>query len=334
MQRILIVGLGSMGKRRIRNLQKLGFNQIFGYDIRKDRVLETEQKYKIKCFNRIHDALDENPEIMIISTPPHLHMKYAKIAINHKIHFFIELNLIYDHVRRILDELKGKKVIVCASSTMRYHPIVKKLKKLIEKKIIGKIYSIHHYVGHYLPNWHPWENYHDFFVSRKETGGARELVPVELNWLTYVFSDIKSVYGNVGKLSKLDVDIDDFYQIILEFHNGIKGTFNVDVFSIPSAKETKIIGEKGTIICDFIKNQILIQKNNKQKILKINSGKVASGYKGITPSESLYVEEIQGFLDSIQTNKKCSFSLKDELKILKILNKIEKSSKIKKKINI
>lgn len=36
--RFLVVGLGSMGKRRIRNLQELGFNKIVGFDIRKDRT--------------------------------------------------------------------------------------------------------------------------------------------------------------------------------------------------------------------------------------------------------------------------------------------------------
>ena len=51
MNKILIVGLGSMGKRRIRNLQKLGYRQLIGFDLRDDRIIETKKKYKIKCFN-------------------------------------------------------------------------------------------------------------------------------------------------------------------------------------------------------------------------------------------------------------------------------------------
>ncbi|MEX2192342.1 MAG: Gfo/Idh/MocA family oxidoreductase [Nitrosarchaeum sp.] len=334
MNKILIVGLGSMGKRRIRNLQKLGYKQLIGFDLREDRIIETRKKYKIPSFNNFEYALKEKPTIMIIATPPHLHKEYAEIAIKNDIHVFLEVNLLYNHVESILKFSKRKSIVVCPSSTMRYHPVVKKLKILLKQKKIGKIYSIHHHVGHFLPNWHPWENYKDFFVSRKETGGARELVPVELNWLTYVFSDIKSVFANIGKISKLDVDIDDFYQIFLEFKNHIPCTINIDVFSIPSVKETKIIGEKGTIFCDFNKNQIKLDKDNTSKLFKIRSGKVASGYKGITPSETLYEEEIQDFLNSIKKNQKCSFSLTDELRILKILNSIEKSSKLQKKLTI
>jgi len=330
--KILIVGLGSMGKRRIRNLQKLGHTQLLGFDLREDRILETKKKYKITCFNNFENALDEQPSIMIIATPPHLHKEYAKKAIQQNIHVFLEVNLLRNHVQSILKLSEKNSSIVCSSSTMKYHPVVKKLKILIDQKKIGKIYSIHHHVGHFLPNWHPWENYKDFFVSRKETGGARELVPVELIWLTYVFSDIRSIFANVNKISKLDVKIDDNYQTILEFKNNIFCTLNIDVFSIPSVKETKIIGERGTIICNFNKSQIKINTGLGWKLIKLPNGKIASGYKGITPAESLYEEEISDFLKTIKEKKQYSFSLKNELKILKIVETIEKSSKLGRKI--
>ncbi len=321
-----------MGKRRIRNLQKLGYTQFLGFDLREDRILETKKKYKISCFSNFKNALDEKPTIMIIATPPHLHKEYAKKAIEQNIHIFLEVNLLSNHVQSILKFSQKSSSIVCSSNTMRFHPVVKKLKYLIEQRKIGKIYSIHHHVGHFLPNWHPWENYKNFFVSRKETGGARELVPVELNWLTYIFSDIRSVFANVNKISNLDVKIDDNYQTIIEFKNKIQCTLNIDVFSIPSVKETKIIGEKGTILCNFDKSQIKINVGNGWNVISLFKGKVATGYRGITPSESLYEEEILNFLKAIQKKHNYSFSLKNELKILKILDTIEKSSNLGKKI--
>ena len=334
MNKILIVGLGSMGKRRIRNLQKLGYDHLFGFDLRDDRILETKKKYKIKCFNNFKNALNEKPDTMIISTPPHLHKEYAKKAIQQNIHVFLEVNLLYNHVKSILKFSKKSSSIICTSNTMRFHPVVKKLKILVDQKKIGKIYSVHHHVGHFLPNWHPWESYKDFFVSRKETGGAKELVPVELNWLTYIFSDVRSVFANVDKISKLDAKIDDNYQAILEFKDKIFCTLNIDVFSIPSVKETKIIGEKGTMICDFDKSQIRINLGKGWKSISLSRGKVALGYKGITPPESLYEEEILNFLKATQKSKSCSFSLKNELKILKVLDTIEKSSKLGRKIHL
>ncbi len=323
-----------MGKRRIRNLIKIDQKQLLGFDIRQDRATEVRKRFKIQTFTNIKEAISENPNIMIIATPPDQHKQFAQIAIKNNINVFLEVNLIYKDVESILKKMNKKSIVVCSSNTMIFHPIVKKLKKLIEQNSIGKIYSINHNVGHYLPDWHPWEDYRKFFVSRKKTGGARELMPVEMIWLTYLFSDVKSVFANVKKISKLDVQIDDLYQVILEFKNNIFCTLSIDVFAIPSFKETKIIGEKGTILCDFNQGLIKINKGRGWKSIKVKTGKVAPGYKGTTPSESLYEEEIQRFLKAVKKIEPCSFSLKNELKILKLLETIELSSRIGKKIKL
>ena len=53
--KIAIVGLGSMGKRRIRNLQHLQVTDIIGFDLRQDRCDEATNSYGIKTFkNRQH----------------------------------------------------------------------------------------------------------------------------------------------------------------------------------------------------------------------------------------------------------------------------------------
>ena len=44
----LIIGLGSMGKRRVRNLQALGYRNIIGFDMREDRRKEAKEKYGIQ----------------------------------------------------------------------------------------------------------------------------------------------------------------------------------------------------------------------------------------------------------------------------------------------
>ncbi len=200
-----------MGKRRIRNFLKLGYSDIIGFDIRKDRRIETMNKYGIKTFSQLDEALDKKPKLMIISTSPDLHLKYAKIAIEKKINFFTELNMFSKDIEQIIHKMHGKSIVGLPSCTLRFHPVIKKVKELLENNAIGNVLLIHQHIGQYLPNWHPWEDYRKFFVSKRETGGARELLPFELFWLTYLFSDIKSVYAKMNKVSKLDADIDDFY---------------------------------------------------------------------------------------------------------------------------
>ena len=321
-----------MGKRRIRNLLKLKYDDIIGYDALESRRIEVKKNYPITVLSSFRDSLDLKPNIMIISTPPDKHLKYAKIAIKKNIHFFTEVNLLSNHVEKIIQHLQKKSIIASPSYTMHFHPLIKELKKLLIKRIIGKPLIIQHHSGQYLPNWHPWENYKNFFVSKRNTGGAKELMQVELLWLTHLFGDISSVTGNVQKVSKLDADIDDVYQTLVKFRNGILCSMIVDVLSIPSFRETKIVGEKGTIVCNFNEGLIKIYKGNKanEKILKM--GQVAKGYVGSTPPETLYEEELQNFFKAIKQQKNYSYTFRDELKLLCVLDSIKESSKKKKQI--
>ncbi len=90
MQKVLIIGLGSMGKRRVRNLQALGFTHVNGFDMREDRRKEAEQKYTIKTFASFDEAVSQNKyDAFIISVPPHLHHIYMKKAAELSVPFFV-----------------------------------------------------------------------------------------------------------------------------------------------------------------------------------------------------------------------------------------------------
>ena len=101
--KFLVVGLGSMGKRRIRNLKHMQQTEIIGFDTRDDRCSEVTEKYQIKTFTKITDALQENPEAMVISTPPDLHMKYAEIALDNGLHFFTEASVVEDGMEKVIE---------------------------------------------------------------------------------------------------------------------------------------------------------------------------------------------------------------------------------------
>jgi predicted dehydrogenase len=321
-----------MGKRRIRNLHALGHKDVIGFDPRRDRRVESTKKYHVKTYSTIDEALKVKPDAMIISTPPDLHTKYANIAIKNNIHFFTEVNLFSNEIAVLMKKIKNKKIVGEPSCTMIFHPVIKQLKKILENKQVGKILLINHHFGHYLPDWHPWEDYRKFYVSRRKTGAAREIVPFELVWLRYLFPRIKTVYANITKISKLDVDIDDIYQILFELETKILCNITIDVITIPSVKETKIIGEKGTIICNYSSGEVRVNKGKEWIIFKMKMGKVAPGYKGNTAPESLYEEEIQSFIDAIKKKKKYPHTLQDELEILETLDYIENSSKEGRKI--
>src|SRR3546814_6666101 len=58
--KFLVIGLGSMGKRRVRNLRALGEQCVAGFDPRVDRREEAESKYGIATFPSFNERSEEH----------------------------------------------------------------------------------------------------------------------------------------------------------------------------------------------------------------------------------------------------------------------------------
>ncbi len=322
--KFLVVGLGSMGKRRIRNLKHLQQNDVIGFDVREDRCNEVNEKYKIKTYSDITDAIKESPEAMVISTPPDLHMKYAKIAIQNKIHFFTEASVLQEDMEEVIQGIDNSHIIGFASHTMRYHPIILEVKKILKENIIGKPLSFLYHSGQYLPDWHPYEDYRNYYVSKRKTGACREIVPFELVWLIEIFGKINSVCAMKTKVSKLDADIDDIYNVLLDFKNGVQGNFSVDVIARFPYRQLKILGENGVIFADW--SDLIVKYYTKEAgwiIKETDDGIVEKGY---IHGEGMYIQEMKMFLKAIKKESPIPYTFEEDFKILKILEAIEKSS--------
>ena len=326
--KFLIIGLGSMGKRRIRNLQVLNQINIAGFDIKKSRCIESAKKYKIKIYEDFEDAINNfNPDVFIISTPPELHMKYAYIAEKKNIHCFIEASVI--HSQQILElskKIKNTDLVIVPSCTMMYYSSPLMVKKLLDLNIIGKPLNFNYQSGQYLPDWHPWEKIEDFYVSNLDTGGAREIVPFELTWLNMIFGEAKPIACVKKKLTVINSLIDDIYHCILEYQNGLIGNLTVEVISRPKAvREFRLIGSEGEIIFSGDTNSLkyinIYMKDWKE--IFFDTGTIEEQY--INPEEP-YINEIKDFLNAIKNKDIKLFpnSLEDDYKVLNNLYDLEK----------
>lgn len=85
----LVVGLGSMGGKRMRILREMGI-EIVGTDMRPERREQAREKYGVKCYATFEEAVRTRSDVMLVCTGPHDHMKYVKYALEHGIHVFSE----------------------------------------------------------------------------------------------------------------------------------------------------------------------------------------------------------------------------------------------------
>jgi len=115
-----------MGKRRIRNLRYLNHDQIIGCDISENRRKEVESKFGINTYSDFSEALNQNPDGVIISTPPDKHYQLAIKTANNGIPFFMEANIIPEGFDEVIESCTKNNVFYAPSCSMRFIPSIKK----------------------------------------------------------------------------------------------------------------------------------------------------------------------------------------------------------------
>src|SRR5579862_9226556 len=122
--KILSIGGGSMGRRRLRDLTYLNKDNVILFEPLPDRCKEISTFYNIQGFTDFDQALEEKPEVMTISTPPALHEKYVLKAMDLKMHVFSELPFVLDvkTIEGIASIAKTYPKVLGISHTIRYYP--------------------------------------------------------------------------------------------------------------------------------------------------------------------------------------------------------------------
>lgn len=301
--RFLVIGLGSMGKRRIRNLHALGEKEIIGFEPKQERRAEVEKEYGIATVADLNDLPASAYDVIIISAPPDLHAQYLRKALTERKHAFTETGVTRDIVDEIL--AKGDDGLVRAPScTFRFFEPMQRMKGMLTEGRIGTPLAYTYHLGQYLPDWHPWEDYRDVFFAKKETGACRELFPFELCWLTWLFeSPVQDATGRIAHISALDMPADDVLMAALTHQNNIRGNMTIEVISRNPMRLFRIMGSEGTITWDWLAKTLTVYDARTKETETHTVGEGTN--KHALAIEEMYIEEMRAFLNAV--NNKAPF---------------------------
>lgn len=248
--KFLIAGLGSIGRRHMRNLVALGEKDIVLYRTGKSTMPEDD----LAGFPQETDlrtALEKHkPDAVIVANPTALHLEVAIPAAEAGCSLLLEKPL--SHSMERIDALEsalkagGGRVVV--GFQFRFHPGLVRAKQLISDGEIGRVISAHVHFGEYLPAWHPWEDYRKGYAARADMGGGVVLTQCHsLDYLPWLVGEVDSVWGFTAKLSDLEVDVEDTAKIGLRFENGALGSIHLDYNQQPPSHFFEVVGTKGSL---------------------------------------------------------------------------------------
>jgi len=311
---VLIIGAGSIGQRHLRNLYSLGIRKITVCDVDKQRLKIIDKELPVKIYTDYEKALkEEKPDLTFVCTPPVFHLEPAMCALNAGTHVFIEKPL--SHNLEGIDELliaseKSQKIVQIGYN-LRFHPGLQIIKKFLDEHEIGRVLWAYVEFGQYLPDWRPWQDYRRNYTARSELGGGILLdASHELDYITWMLGIPCEVMCMTGKISNLDVDVEDCATILLRFADGSQANVHMDFIQRGYERSCKLVGESGTIKWNFSTNEVNLYS------VKDNSWQSFPYRFSIN---DMYIEEIKHFMQCVQSSKSPLVEIKQAKIVLEVV---------------
>lgn len=251
-----VIGGGSIGKRHIGNLLETGVapRDIAVVDPRSDRRDEVVSRFGVTSAYEAPEALYElDLTGVLICSPTSMHIRQAIPFAERGIHLLIEKPL--DAELKGADKLAatvektGARVLI--AYCFRFSEHARKLKMLVDQEVVGKALFVRGEFSEFLPDWHPWEDYRSFYMA-KRTGGGGSLLDQShiMDIAHWLFGDVSDVFAMNGNLSDLEVETDDFAEMMIRFQSGMVGVIHQDMFGRKHTKCMDVKCEHGNIFWD------------------------------------------------------------------------------------
>jgi predicted dehydrogenase len=312
--RFLICGLGSIGRRHLRNLRSLGQEDIVLLRTHTS-TLPDDELGGLPVASSIAEALARwDPDAVIVSNPTAAHLGVAVPAAEAGCHLLIEKPISHsmegiDTLRRAVDRGGGR---VLVGFQFRFHPGLQEVKRLLDQGSIGRPLTARAEWAEYLPDWHPWEDYRRSYAARKDLGGGALLTLCHpFDYLRWLLGEVDGVQAMAAKLGNLEIDVEDTAEVILSHRSGAMSSVHLDYLRQPPCHRLEISGTTGSLTWDNQDGAV------DSWVASDRSWHVFSPPAGFERN-SMFLEEVRHFAELVAGREPPVTSLDDGVRVLEI----------------
>jgi len=320
--KIMIAGLGSIGRRHLRNLLALGERDILLYRSRRS-TLPDDELADFPVETKLEAALAQHPEAVIISNPTALHLDVAIPAARAGCHLMLEKPVAesLEHVPELEAAVRASWARVLVGYHFRYHPGLLQLRELMATGEIGRPLSVRAQWGEYLPGWHPWEDYRQGYSARVDLGGGVVLtLSHPLDYLRWLFGEVAALWAFTGKNSDLELQVEDTAEIGMRFASGVLGSLHLDYNQRPPSHWLEATGSQGMLRWDNLSGETRVFQSEK------GAWQVFPPPTGFERND-LFLAEMRHFLQVARGEVEPICSLDDGIHALRLASAVYDSQK-------
>jgi predicted dehydrogenase len=331
--KFLIAGLGSIGRRHLKNLLSLGQNDIILYRTHHSSLPEDDLA-GFPVETDLATALKRKPDAVIVSNPTSRHLDVAIPAARAGCHLLLEKPVSHtmDRVGILRDLVRQNNCGVLVGYQFRFHPGLLKLISWLRQGTIGRPLTARAHWGEYLPYWHPWEDYRQSYSAQSDLGGGVVLtLSHPLDYLLWMFGKAERVVGLTAKLGDLELDVEDTAEVIIEFAQGTLVSLHLDYNQRPKSHWLEIIGSQGSLRWDQVDGVAHLWRSSAKneptadEIEHFTSNSPLDQDKPLERND-LFMAEMKHFIDLVRGQATSRCSLDDGVLALELALTVYKSS--------
>jgi len=326
--RILISGLGSIGRRHLKNLVALGQEDIVLHRSGNGTLADDDLE-QFEFESDLERALERwHPQAVLVTNPTALHLKVAIPAAQAGCHLFIEKPV--SHSKHGIGDLEaaaksgGGQVLI--GYHFRFNPGLRAIKEWLREGVIGRPLSARVYWGEYLPDWHPRQDYRTSYSARSDLGGGVVLtLSHPFDYLRWLLGEISEVQATIANSGSLGIVVEDTASIVLDLERGLIANVQLDYLRRPPAHELEIIGTEGAMQWDALSGHA---RWYNPKDARWNELPPPAGFE----RNAMFMDEMRHFLALIAGEVKPACGLTDGIRALEIVEAVHESARAGSKV--
>lgn len=324
-QRLLVVGAGSSGRRHLRIARELLPDARIAL-VSRTAADDLSSTFGSRRFSTIEEAMEIRPDAAIVANPATLHLEAAMPLAAHGVHLLIEKPLAASEagVGDLARASAERRSIVMVGYNLRFLPSLVRFREMLGEGRIGRVLSVRAEVGQWLPSWRPEQDYRTGVSARSQLGGGALLeLSHEIDYLRWLFGDVEWVAAVELRLSDLEIDVEDTAHLLLGLAGRgkapIVATLSMDFVRRDATRICTAIGSEGSLRWDGIADSVGIFEPAK--------GAWQTLFQGSRNADESYVAELRHFIESVSGDRQPALNLADGLAAIRVVDAARLSSR-------
>ena len=255
MYKVAIIGFGSSGQRFLALVHAL--SPQIEVVVCTARSLQTKGA---RVVSSLRQVVDFEPDLVVISGSAAARAETIEgLPLGLK-GIFVEKPLARSMAEGTLaaEALRARAGVVEIGYNLRFSPSLIDFRKRIHHQVYGATHGVRVETGQYLPTWRPERDYRTTVSSRADSGGGVLLeLSHEFDYLNWMFGRPLWVSANVGKVSNLEIDVEDQAMLHMGFRpnhsaSNVSASLNLDFVRRDATRTCTLIGDRGSLKWDCI----------------------------------------------------------------------------------